>query len=211
MIDKIHIDNLSKRLSDYGPFEWVFPENVLGIDKDKVRNINKEKWFSSKAGIDDLAIENESEDETITDYLLDCLSEQNLGIDENLKTEKSMKIDGITLVKTAIELICGFGSSYAGVLLTTYRELINESNVQECMKLLKNTYEKSMEPFIKDILRDFILDIFEFGPLLNNASGKYYKFLNKDSNDFLKKIYDHGYFTINKDDARYFSNGKKRL
>ncbi len=203
MIEKININELSERVENYGPYEWVDPKNICGTDVYKTKAENRKKWFGR------FCETYESDDEKIADYLTDCLLDcEGLRMKEN--SSVYININGKMLVEAAICLICEYGSSYAGVHLSIWHNLINDKNAQECLDLLVSAYEKS-EPFVKDILRDFILELYRIGSLWTSDNDCYEKILDKNSNDFLKRIVKEGYLTIDKRDARFFVNGSKRI
>ncbi len=95
-------------------------------------------------------------------------------------------------------------------LLTHFKNIISSNVAQDCMDMLIKEYDSIKDLYIKDMFRDFILEIFEYGPLWESKTSKY-KFLDHNSFFFLHQIFKNGYYTINNEDARYFSNGKKRF
>lgn len=202
----MHLNNLGKIINSDGPFEWIDPELIEGIDPYTLKISNERKWFRKNNISDDI----ETEDEIIVDYLCECLLERKMDIENRRSIPHALDIDAVMLVKAGIFLICDLGSSYAGTNLAVWRDLITDRNARKCLDLLCSAYERS-DPFVRDILRDFILNLFRFGPLWDPPEGTFSTVLTNEQNKFLTLIFEKGYSTINNQDARFFSDGSKRI
>ncbi len=200
----MHINEIVKRLENEGPYKFVHPDKILGIDSDKIMDKNRIKWYS-KIKVDegdDLGLDTE-----IAEYLDQILLEQ-----ENLQKKgySPKMLNGLTFVDAIISLICRFGSSYAGYNLSMWSCLLNERNAQDCLDALRSAYEKS-DDFITDILRDFIIDFFRYGSLWLPEDRVCVNSLTKDSVGFLAQLSKSDYVTFCKSDARLFKNGSPRI
>ena len=206
MIYKMHLSEIKHRIDSEGPFYWVSPDQITGISTSKIKLCNQEKWFRRIDSPNSI----ESEDEIITDYLYECLLQNEAVLPSNTEISQNIRVDGITFIQGSIYLICQLGSSYAATHLSHWRNLVVEDEASHCLMLLSSAY-RTESSFIRDILRDFILDVFQFGPLWEPAEGVFANILGHEQNSFLKEILDNGYLTINNQDARYFSDGSKRF
>jgi hypothetical protein len=205
MVNSYYIRDIHERVIEYGPYEWIDPKDIKDLDLDLIKAKNKKDWFGV-ANVEDISDE-ESDDEIIVDYLVDCLSEQKSDPTSSIKIPQ---INELMFLEAAIFLICELGSSYAKTHMAKFKTLISEQKSQECINLVIANYKNISELFIKDIYRDFVLEVFEYGPLWEWSNSKY-KILDQHSNKFLEQIFKNGYFTIDNDDARYFSDGTKRF
>ncbi len=76
MATSMHINEILERLNDDdGPYEWIHPKDIEGLKSDEIFNRNRTEWFSI-VNVDDISDTYEAADETITDYLIDCYTEQ---------------------------------------------------------------------------------------------------------------------------------------
>ncbi|MCZ4279669.1 hypothetical protein O4H49_02690 [Kiloniella laminariae] len=204
------IDILKDAVANGGPYCWVSPEDVGGIDRQEVLANNRKRWFLSVKEYrllrdDEFARGHDPADVSLTEYLTDCLLER-----ESLTAiPPELRITGRDYVEAVRYMICELGSSYASNMLQMYRDLIDETNASACLVCLQEEFEPA-EPFIKDILRDFILEVFQFGELWYEE-GKYKNVLTDAQNRFLRKIYDDLYYTYNNDDLRFFRDGSPRF
>lgn len=205
MANSYNIGDVHERVIECGPYEWIDPKDIKYLDLALFRDKNKKDWFSN-ANIEDMDDE-ESDDEIIVDYLVDCLSEQ---INEPTSFSKMSQINELMFLEAAIFLICELGSSYAKTHMAKFKTLISDKKSQECMNLLIESYKNIKELYVKDIYRDFVLEVFEYGPLWESSKSKY-KTLDQNSSRFLERIFKEGYFTIDNNDARYFSDGTQRF
>jgi hypothetical protein len=203
----MHLNDLEKLVnSDEGPFAWMRPDCVQGIDITAVKEMNELRWFQKlKLGDDD-----DTPDEIIADYLSRCLIRRHILMDDKEPLPSELEIDGVMLVNACIYLICELGSSYAAFRLSIYNELVTEDNVHTCLDLAADAYENSTG-FIRDILRDFILDMFRYGPLWQEEGGYFTDVLTPEQNDFLKRVFDQGYLTLDNEDGRLFADGSKLI
>ena len=210
MVGKIHIDEIRQRVTDHedGPYDWVDPRNIAGLDLEDARRENKEEWFIqvTRAYVESIGEGEDTDDGVITDYLRDCINGQNSTC---ICQKKLVPITDFMFIDAAIFLIEEMGSSYAAVILIVYRKIVEKENLQACFDMVRQALERTREPFIIDIWRDFMLDLFEFGPLWH-AKTSPSRYLDKASVDFLQQILDDGYVTIDNKDARYFSDGRAR-
>lgn len=67
----MQLTELKKRVNDEGPFVWIEPHAIKGVNLDKVLNENRNKWLNKHSQDDEV----ETQDEIIVDYLWDCLTE----------------------------------------------------------------------------------------------------------------------------------------
>ncbi|MDM3872124.1 hypothetical protein QSV34_12280 [Porticoccus sp. W117] len=201
------MNDLNKDLEnpDEAILRWLRPIDVSGVDSESLLKLNEKKWFATGLRDD----ENETADEIITDYLRECLSRQDKLVSENKDIPKDAVIDAKMLVDAAIFLICFLGSSYAATLLSWSRELISPDNASDCLVDLSEAYANS-QSFVRDILRDFILEIYRYGPLWGDEGREVFNTLNDDQQLFLKTVFDDGYLTIDKNNARLFESGQER-
>ncbi len=202
----MHIKEIIRRLNNYGPYEWIHPKNIEGLEIDNIIKRNKTIWFST-LNVEDISDNDDEDDEAITDYLIDCYSEQ---LRQTKASKNAWLIDGIMVVDAAAFMISKLASSYAATHFPIFSDPINKKNAQICLDLLESNYSKTTEFFIKDILRDFILDLYKTGPLWDLKMSKK-SYVDKNSQEFLINIFKKGYYTINNKDARYFANGNKRF
>ncbi len=206
----MHLNDLKERIETDGCFEWIHPKMVGGIEPYKLKVYNENKWFRRSEIKDSDSYE--SEDEIITDYLYECLIERKMLIDNGEDIPEALNVNAIMLVKAGVYLICDLGSSYAGTHLAHWRELLSKGDVSDCLDVLISAHGVTPESFIRDILRDFILELFSFGTLwgYHENEGKHSALLSNEHNDFLRKIFSDGYSTIDKHNAKLFIDGSKR-
>ncbi|MBU2714347.1 hypothetical protein [Zooshikella harenae] len=202
----MHLNDLINKLEQDGPFEWVSPEMIEDFDFVKLKAKNELKWFQKSNPSEDI----ESPDEIITDYLCECLLERKFLIDNGRSLPLVLDIDAFMLVEAAIYLICKLGSSYAGTHLAGWRDLLTSNKASGCLDLLAKAYTNS-NSFVRDILRDFILELFRYGPLWTPSKGAFFNSLNDEQNSFLRLALLNGYITINNKDSRYFIDGSMRV
>lgn len=202
----MHLNDLENNIDADGPFKWIDPEVIEGIDSIGLKANNERKWFRKSVDAEDV----EGADEIVTDYLCECLLEQRMLIDGEEAIPQKLDIDAVMLVKAGIYLMCDFGSSYAGTHLSSWRELLTTSNAATCLDLLASAYENSGS-FVRDILRDFILELFRYGPMWEPQEGYFSKVLSDEQNSFLSLVLEQGYSTIDNQDARSFADGSKRI
>lgn len=150
----MHLTELKKRIKDDGPFVWIEPNSIIGVNLDDVLHRNRERWLNKYTPDDQI----ETEDEIIVDYLWDCLMEQ-----KNTKQIQSdiKKINSIDLVNAVIFLIQSMGSSYAASLLVVFRDLLSQEEIQECITALEQAFKNSKE-FQSYVMKSFILDFFRY-------------------------------------------------
>lgn len=154
----MHLIELNKRLENDGPYIWIEPHSIEGIDLDLLIENNRKRWLNKRTedGI-------ETEDEIIVDYLWDCLMEQKRREEENDEVVGIEKINSIALIEAAVFLITKMGSSYAATLLATFRDLLIPEEMDDCFIMLKSALE-SVDDFRLDILEYFILELFQTRP-----------------------------------------------
>ncbi|WP_444933682.1 hypothetical protein [Microbulbifer sp. JTAC008] len=202
----MHLKDCEKIIDADGPFRWVYPGSIEGFNSAALKSENERKWFRKGNFSEDV----DSADEVITDYLYECLLERKNLIDNEESITVALDVDAVMLVKAGICLICNFGSSYAGTHLSDWRELLTTNNASTCLDLLESAYEDS-DSFIRDILRDFILELFRYGPLWDPQEGYFSKALSDKENKFLSLVLKQGYLTISNQDARLFVDGSRRI
>jgi len=136
MVFSLHINEIHKRVLEYGPYDWINPKDIIGLNSHLIKKINKERWFEvidvSKISDDD------TDDEMIVDYLEDCLSEQ---INNTTDGENIPQINGMMFIQATTFLICELASSYAATHLAKYKTVINEGDAQDCMNSLILDYQ----------------------------------------------------------------------
>lgn len=196
----MQLSEMNERLDSEGPFVWCDPWNVKGVDFTVVKACNEKRWFRPLNVEEELE---ETPDEVIVEFLMYAIISH-----ERLKTPA---IDGLRFVKAVLFLVCEAGSSYAANILVAKRELVQEQDARECLALLKGAYSSSTW-FIRDILRDFILELFCFGPLWEEEpyGGRFRDLWTEQELAFLHHVFDDGYLTIDKEDASLFVDGTKR-
>jgi len=59
------------------------------------------------------------------------------------------------------------------------------------------TAHEDSNSFVQDILRDYILELFQYGDMWDEPNGKFYESLNSSHNEFLEQIFNEGYITLN--------------
>ncbi len=133
----MHLNEIKERIDNYGPYKWIDPDTVLGIDNSRTLKINKNRWLQPELNTDD-----EGDDEIIVDYLWDCLMEQKRLVEKRMLLPSELNIDAIKLVKAAVYLIGKMGSSYAATHLSMFRELLTGENVNICIDITKNHMRK---------------------------------------------------------------------
>jgi len=201
----MRLSELRDRINCDGPYEWVDPQ-LVDLDTAFVKELNRRKWFCKY----DLTEDSESEDEVITDYLYECLLEQKNLTDSGKIIPPELNVNAVMLVRAGIYMISNLGSSYAATHLSSWRELLTASNSNQCFDLLSEAYKKS-DSFAQDILRDFILGLFQYGPFWESPDGVFSIELGDKKNAFLKAIYERGYCTIDNEDLRLFVDKSKRF
>lgn len=202
----MNLNDLANTIKANGPFKWIDPKSIEEIDPVALKFNNEHNWFCKFVIVENI----EGADEIITDYLYECLLERKMLIDKGKPIPKGLDIDATMLVKAGIYMICHFGSSYAGTHLSSWRELLTANNAGVCIELLISAYKKS-HSFTRDILRDFILELFRYGPLWEPQIGYFSKLLSDHQNNFLNIVLENGYLTIDNQDARLFIDGSKRI
>ena len=58
----LDIDEIRNRVSQYGPYEWINPSNITGLNKELIKKENKERWFSP-IGSESNYYDNDTDDE----------------------------------------------------------------------------------------------------------------------------------------------------
>ncbi len=170
---------------------------------------NRGRWFSPYNP--DIKEPNNPAD-ILTNYFNDCVLQKNFNnifaFDENNNVQPPPDISSEDFIQAASYLICDMGSSYAAHTLTVYRELITHENAKLCFETLYDRYADA-EPFIKDLLRNFFFEIFQYGPLWGNKESVFASALTDKQNAFFKTIFDRGYYTLSNTDGRLFADGRK--
>lgn len=194
------LNDLKKALANDGPYTWLKASEVGGVDVQGVIRANKENWFSERTTHMPL---DDSPDQVIADYLCDCLAWQDLGDDSEVGHGE--RVTGLSLIENAIFLIGAMGSSYAAVSLVMWRERIVSEEAQECLALLLEAYGSSVG-FVRDILRDFILDLFCFGPLWEDEpfGGTFAELWSFEELDSLKTVFQNGYETLDEEVSNWY-------
>ena len=205
----MHVDEMNRRIEAEGPYVWCDPWDVEGVDFAAVKSWNERRWFSPV----NVKIEEEEEtpDEVIVEYLCSVITRiLNLRLYRK-QTEPDLDIDGVKLVKSIVFLVCEMGSSYAATIMGMQRRLVKPADAKECFALVKDAYDSSTW-FVRDILRDFIIDLFEFGPLWEDEpyGGRFSELWTEEELTFLHQVFENGYLTIDKEDASLFVDGTKR-
>lgn len=204
----IDISEIQKRVFEGGPFEWEMPQDILGVNIQQIKKNNSDHWYNLEGKKSDSPEDPDYDldDKIIVDYLSLCLS----NFVEKKTTIKTCTISEEMWLNATIYLICELSSSYANTFLSNYNSIIPDNKLQKCCDILMDCYKNISEKHIRDIFRDFILHVFEYGPLWESSNSKYKK-LDTKSRLFLKTIYQNKYETINNFDARYYSDGRRRI
>ncbi len=208
MLIRLALCDLEVIMATDGPYHWIKPEEISGIDEKEVFSKNKTKWFKAWDG----CVEDDFADTVLADYYNDCVSLRTIKLDKGQCIPRELDITGIDFIKVAIYLICNLGSNYAACVFTSNKKLVDEESAQPCLALMVDAFEKS-EPFVKDILRDFILEVFKYGPLWSavGSKGGFYQVLNLEQNLFLERIFKEGYITLSNVDGRLFADGRRLI
>lgn len=204
----MHVDEMNRRIEAEGPYVWCDPWDVEGVDFAAVKSWNERRWFSPV----NVEIEEEdTPDEVIVEYLCSVMTERWYVETYRKPVGPGLDFDGVRWVKAVVFLVCQTGSSYAAVILGMHREIVKPADAKECFALVKDAYDSSTW-FVRDILRDFIIDLFEFGPLWEDEpyGGRFSELWTEEELAFLHQVFDDGYLTIDKENARLFVDGTKR-
>ncbi|WP_419905009.1 hypothetical protein [Kiloniella sp.] len=201
------------------PNLWLDIRSVTGFEKSFISINNFRKWFMPThpllKGRPDRA-------DNFTQYLLGCFQGPCFILDKEKKLQPTPALTGIDFIEAASYLICDMGSSTAAKKLTQHgKSLITLENAKSCLEILRLRHAE-VENYIKDILRDFILDLFQYAPLeqpdlngeIEGEPGKggsvFTKVLSNEQNEFLKEIFATGYHTLSNSDDDLFADGRPR-
>lgn len=199
------LEQIEIRYRELGPFQWLHPRNVEGIDTQRLKEFNKDRWFKMVCTDEDSI----REDLVVVEYLLACIRRSNDSMGKDTPYSGEIEITSDVILDAVAYMISDWGSSFAAVMFAVQKGLITEDNAERNFDMLLMAHGKA-EPFIKDIYRDFILEIYRYGPLWKPPTGAFSRSLRKDQNESMTRLFDNMYVTINNSNCRFFSDGRRR-
>jgi hypothetical protein len=199
----INVNDLQKAIDQYYidliPQPWVHLDELQGLDISGIFSKNQRCWFTPTSCEEEQGCNDLDDDHfIITEYITDVFDISKNG-------------SAMLLVESAIFLIGTLGSTYAAYMLGhPIDSLITRYNARECLEPLMSAH-KASRSFVRDIFRDFILDLFLAGGYFapdNEGKSIFFEVLTDEQNTFLKNIYDQEYITLSNEDGRLFADGR---
>lgn len=189
----MHLSEIDSANWNCGPYAWVRPSAISGVNAAEIKELNRESWFLSGKTLD---IRVGMVDHLIVDYLQGCLFAKRNLVQRNCEIPDTLHVGPRDIIDATVYLIEDLGSLYAAIMLVGVPEIdLGAQGIAEsCLDELMQKYGSS-DSFVRDIFRDYILDLYQFGPLWAPPEGCYSKFLREDQDNFLKEIFDGGYVT----------------
>lgn len=172
----ILIDDIVKKLDNCErPYLWININNITGIDKQDEKNKNRKNWYA-KEELFDMTFSN---GDYLTEYYKNCLDEPNCSISHE------QFLDVIYFI--VVELGCHAPATF---LIDEDGIVINEKNASKVLSLLWGWYLSQQNDFVADILRDYIIELFQIGSLWgSNGQGRFVDYLSEEENNKLKNLY----------------------
>ncbi|POP43408.1 hypothetical protein CHU32_10035 [Superficieibacter electus] len=172
----IRIEDIIRKLDNFEcPYLWVNINNIIGIDKQAEKDKNRKNWYAEKE-LFDMTFSN---GDYLTEYYSECLKEPGLII--------SLKQFLDVIYFMIVELGCHAPATF---LIDINGVVINRGNASKVLNKLWGWYLSQRNDFVADILRDYILELFQIGSLWGmNGRGRFFNCLSKEENDKLNKLY----------------------
>lgn len=160
------ISVITKRVCENGPYEWVNPQEITGINRLEVKSFNAKLYYMSYA--EELSIENEilnSPDFFIKSYLENCITLHSFHPGRSLPTSDEFFNAILFLV---IDFGC-VGAAYGLGSAINSDKFINNENAANIFDLIWHSILEQKEIFILITLCDFLCDVFHYGELWTNV------------------------------------------
>jgi hypothetical protein len=205
----MHLDDIEALEATVGPPVWIAPKEIRGIDEIGLKRANEEQWFSvANSSTRDI----ELPDLTVVLFLLRALRARTSFLEQGSEVPEQLDVSSSLLLEGVLHMISVWGSSFAATMFVGEKDIVSavEKDPEKSLDLMRSKYMEA-DPFVKDILRDFILDVLRYGPAWEPTVGRYCSSLRDDQIAFLQHLSDGGYVTIDNADGRYFVDGRRRL
>ena len=181
IMNKIDIAEIEYREDNVGPYEWMDPATITGInekfEKEK-RRIEWEIFEAREPFIYDLD-EDAGPDVILTQYFDSC-------IEYYFDNNKLEQIEVQCFVNVALYIMINLGSHHPVLFLDNSKRITTEKNAKFILNEFKQVYQQTKEPFVRENLRDFILEKYKFGYGWIKPKGKFADILSEEENGFLE-------------------------